>query len=180
MTVRQGMRYDDEARVQHGIQPFFAPLAPPVPLVSASPALVSLALVPADLAPVPYSSSSLLDVLPHQVLLLCRLCCSCCVGSGMGGQSPGRFLGVIPQGLLGVLSFLGTSWGCVVWRGTLNLYIAPSVSGHCSAYPQPLVLALANRERGRDREILYMRVLIVAYLHAEKCLRAPWINSVSL
>ena len=35
-----------------------------------------------------------------------------------GGQSPGRVLGVTPQGLLGVFSFLGTSWVSVVWRGT--------------------------------------------------------------
>ena len=35
-----------------------------------------------------------------------------------GGQSPGRVLGVTPQGLLGVFSFRRTTWISVVWRGT--------------------------------------------------------------
>jgi len=34
--------------------------------------------------------------------------------------------------LLGVFSFLGTSWVSVVF------YVAPLVSGHCSAHPEPL------------------------------------------
>ena len=35
-----------------------------------------------------------------------------------GGQSPDCILGVTPEGLLGVFSFLGTSWVSMVWRGT--------------------------------------------------------------
>ena len=64
--------------------------------------------IPSRLFPCPYRRGRL-----HGWMHGLRLCCV-----GLGGQSRGRIFGVNAQGLLGGLSFLGTSW-FAEWCGTL-------------------------------------------------------------
>ena len=76
-----------------------------------------------------------------------------CILLSSGGQRSRRVLEVTPQGLLvfcfskNILGFGGAAWH------TINLCVAPSMSGHCAAYPEPLALGWANTKRPNQNKL---------------------------